>query len=232
MLPRTKIIIACIVILLALIFVDQWRRRTLPEDGKSDMAQEGVQETPAVVSTATSDWKEFTPQSGKFKVMLPALPQHASEAVPLPSGQGMIKYDMYLSQEKDGTTYMISLIQYPDNFDTANTEELLNGVMKEMMSGSANNKLINSEKGVFRQATALDFAIQNSDVFIRSKTFLVSKTLFVLTLIDRNPQGVEELFKKFIDSFTLGEPAKTENKQEVPPAAQPTEPLKNSPAPN
>ena len=215
MLPRTKIVIACIVILIALIVADQWRKRSVDDrDMSSTTTPQGSTATP--VEAAADEWKEFVPQTNKFKVMLPALPQHAAEAVPLPAGQGMIKYDMYLSQEKDGTTYMISLIQYPDAFNTSNPSELLDGVMKEMMSGSSNNKLISSKKENYQGFDALDFAIQNSDWSIRCITFLAGKTLFVLTLIDRTPEGIDEAFKKFINSFKLDQSYTMDQMQQMP----------------
>jgi hypothetical protein len=98
---------------------------------------------------------------------------------------------------------MVSLIQYPNEFDTSNAPELLDSVMKEMMAGNSNNRLSNQQKGLFLGNPSNDFAIQNNDVFIRSKTFLLGKTLYVLTLVDRNSPDLEPLFLKFVDSFQV-----------------------------
>ncbi|HXF28247.1 MAG TPA: hypothetical protein VN457_00225 [Chlamydiales bacterium] len=194
MLPRTKLIVAGVVLLVAVFVLDQWRQRSSSE-------HEPAQEEKTV--EVSEEWKEFQPTTGLFKVKLPALPQHASDAVPLPSGQGLIKYDMYLSQKKNGRTFMVSLIQYPELFDTSSPNELLDGVMKEMMAGNVNNKLKMVQKGEFRTYPAIDFEIQNNDVLLRSKTFLAGKTLFVLTLIDRSEKDLDSEFAKFSDSLLV-----------------------------
>ncbi len=214
MLPRTKVIIACIVMLAALILVDQWRKNPSAEN-TNVATQDSVSEQKAALE-ATSEWKEFSPQNNTFKVMLPALPQHASEEVPFLPGKGLTKYDMYFSQEKDGTTYMISMIQYPNTYNTSKADDILSSAMNEMLAGSANNKLVTHQSGTFLNYPALDFAIQNNDITIRSKTFLIGKTLFVLTLSDRTSALIDDLFKKFTDSFQLGDALKEDTKQELP----------------
>ena len=224
MLPRTKVIIACIVMLAALIVVDQWRKNPSAEDtSASSQGSNASMQKVAVESQSESsgEWKEFSPQNNTFKVMLPALPQHASEAVPFPPGQGLTKYDMYFSQEKDGTTYMISMIQYPDTYNTSKADDVLSSAMNEMLAGSANNKLVTQQNSTFLNCPALDFAIQNNDITIRSKTFLMGKTLFVLTLSDRTSSLVDDLFKKFTDSFQLGDALKGDTKPEIPVPALP-----------
>src|SRR5260221_12663365 len=61
-------------------------------------------------------WKEYQPQSNRFQVRLPALPQHtsASEVAKLGGSKDMVKYDVYLAQAKDHTTFIISTMEYPE----------------------------------------------------------------------------------------------------------------------
>ncbi|MDB6080775.1 MAG: hypothetical protein JWO53_47 [Chlamydiia bacterium] len=199
MLPRTKLIVYAVVIFLAVIALDQWRKHS--SDAESI---EGKESAEKITALDQSEWKEFTPSNDKFKVMLPVLPHHASDTVPLTSGQGSVTYDMYLSQERDGTTCMISLIQYPNDFDTSKPGDMLDNVMNQLMAGNPSNRLRNVQKGLFHNVQALDFSIENNGVFVRSKTFLAGKTLFVLTLVDRNSSSIEEQFKTFSDSFEFG----------------------------
>jgi hypothetical protein len=176
------------------------------------------------VAVSTLDWKEFNPNNGKFTVFLPTLPQHASDAVPLPSGLGFIKYDMYLSQERDGTVFMISMIQYPNDYDTANAQMLLENVMKELMGGNVHNKLKTSQKGMYKDLPCLDFLIENNEILIRSKAFIMSKTLFVLTLIDKTPADVEEHFKRYFEAFHLSETNPAQMSVQLPGEMQQVQP--------
>lgn len=193
MLPKTKVIVYGILVILCLFVLDIFRRSR-------------HETTPPPESLLITDyqWREFRESSGKFKALLPSLPQHAAEVVPLPSGEGVIRYDMFLSQEKDGTTFMISQIQYPRDFDTNNPNHLLEGVMSEMLNGNTNNALKSRETAIVNGCPGLDFVIENSDVVIRSRTFLLEKTLYVLTVIDRKSIETKAVFKKFTDSFELG----------------------------
>jgi hypothetical protein len=155
----------------------------------------------------TEEWKEYIPNNSKFTTMLPSLPQHASDAVPLPSSPGFIKYDMYMTQEKDGTTFMISMIQYPNEFDTSRPTDILDSVQKELLAGNPHSKLRYSTRSMFQEYPAIDFIIDNHELAIRCKAFLVEKTLYVLTLIDRTPLDVEEHFGKYVEPFHLVKPA-------------------------
>jgi hypothetical protein len=229
MLPRTKIIVAAIIIFLGLIVLDQVRRHSHSDEEDESLTAHHQEE--AVKKSKETEWKEFNSSIGMFKVMLPALPQHASEVVPLPAGEGFIKYDMYLSQAKEGATFMISLIQYPEKFKASDPFELLEDVMKEMMSANGNNKLKESQQGQFKQFPSLDFSIKNNNVSIRSKTFLVGKTLFVLTAIDRDTMRLEEEFKKFTDSFEFGESILNEVKSGELKSAEPKVPADASEKP-
>lgn len=194
MLPRTKLLL--VAILLCVIAIGFGLQK---ERGNEEAAVHAIeQQTEQVLA---SEWKEFQSAHNKFAVLLPSLPQHASDVSPMPQGQGSMKYDMYLAQEKTGSSFMISLIQYPEAHDLGNTAELLDGVMKEMMKGNPHNKLKLVEKSLFQNDPALDFVIQNNAVYIHSKAFLHGKTLVVLTAIDRDPQALDTKFLKFANSF-------------------------------
>ena len=204
MLSRTKVAVCGAVILLLAVAYDFNNKETTVRFA----AEQQVVPPPVAGDT----WKKFTSVNNEFSVLLPTLPQHVQEKVTLPNGKGAIEYHMYLSQEKDGTTLMISMIQYPQAFDTSKPDLLLENVMKEMASGSTTNELQNVEKGAFQSFPALDFSIENKDFSLRCKAFLHNKTLYVLSVIDRTAAGdINAVFDKFMNSFELlnGEPPAT-----------------------
>lgn len=120
---------------------------------------------------AMMDWKEFRPTQGDFIVSLPQLPQHASEIMPLAAGQGVIKYDMFLSVPQESINFMISMIQYPNDFAMANPEEFLDNVVKGVVKAHANNKLVKEEKGLFLNNSSRDFEVCNNGVCWKSRVF-------------------------------------------------------------
>src|ERR1700722_19749969 len=50
-------------------------------------------------------WHEFTAPTGKFKVLFPTLPQHATENVDDPKTNEKHKYDIFVSEKEDGTIF-------------------------------------------------------------------------------------------------------------------------------
>lgn len=148
-------------------------------------------------------WAKYSAPDGSFDVLFPSVPQHVSEVAALPNDSKSVKYDIYIAQEKDGSTFMVSSIQYPLPFDASNQDTVLEGVMKEMVSGNPTNVLQKTDKGQFLNFPALDFSIQNSDFSVQSKAILANKTLYVLTVMDRDPAALEKDFGTFIGSLVL-----------------------------
>ncbi len=151
------------------------------------------------------DWKEYVSVKPAFKVLLPTTPQHAEESVPLPAAQGMMKYDLYLSQSKSGATFMISVIEYPEGYDMSNQQSLLEGVQKEMLMGNEKNKLVDSSQGMFQSSLALDFMLESPEIVTKSKAFIHGRRLYVLTVVDRVKGHLLSHFNKFTGTFEIND---------------------------
>jgi len=152
---------------------------------------------------AFEQWREFVSAIGKFKVMLPSVPQHASEDLPVPDSEFVLKYEMYVSEEGDGTTFMISLIKYPDGIDTSKPENMLENVMNEMISVNPSNRLRSMSFFDLDNHKALDFSIASPEIVVNSRAFIVEKILYLLTVIDKVNKEDSEEYQYFIDSFQL-----------------------------
>ncbi|MBS0655424.1 MAG: hypothetical protein JSR46_06595 [Verrucomicrobia bacterium] len=163
----------------------------------------GSQPAATSLHPAKSSWVAYDSPSGDFSVRFPSPPQHVSEVSALPNDSKMVKYDIYLAQEKDGSTFMISRIQYPTKFDEAHHDTVLEGVMKEMVGGNPTNVLVKTTKGTFLNNPSLDFSIKNSDFSVHSRAMICDTVLYVLTVMDRDPNFIEQDFKAFEDSFVL-----------------------------
>ncbi len=205
MFSKTRLIIAGVIVLLLVVVFDQIRRQPGPDEEMQNDATQSIVVDKKTQQHAVKEWKEFHAPLGAFQVLLPALPQHAQESVALPSGRGLITYEMYLAQDGDGSAYMISLVQYPQGFDTSNARELLQGVKQEMVQANPKNILKEDRSGQFQLYPALDFLIENNGIYIRSTCFLAGKTLYVLTMIDSSLSSLPPRFEKFAQSFKIGD---------------------------
>jgi len=210
MLTRKQWIIVGSLLLVAIIAYDLTTKSSPKETPESNEMQLGI--TPN-----KSAWKTYHPQNGRFEVLFPTLPQHVAENHP--SGVDYTKYDVYLAQERDGTVYLVSMTQYPQSYDTGNGEELLDGVVKGALGANIKNQLVHSEKTTYFNLPALEFHIKNGVFSTRGKAILSDKTLFVITVMGRDPTRLTSDYATFVNSFEIKDGFQT-------PAAEPQSPAK------
>lgn len=192
MLSKKQWLVVGVLALIAILAYDQTRGRT-----KKDALfnSSGVK-----VDEATShEWKLFHPQNEKFQVLLPALPQYISEVHT--NANLKVKYEVYAVQQQNGTSYIITMMTYPQNYDTSKPDELLEGVMRDMVGAKSQNELLNSDKNLVANSPALDFKVKNNDFTMKSRAVLAGKTIYVLTAMEKQPATLDADFSKFADSF-------------------------------
>lgn len=158
-------------------------------------------------------WEEYTPTSGRFTVFLPGIPQYVRDVVDIPDTKLKRYYEVYASEEKDSTVYMISVITYPKEFDTKNPEELLDGIIREFSASRPDNKLGNVEKNHQEIPPNSDFTIENGEFTIKGHALVKDQTMIVLSCIAPKDLFNEKEYEMFIKSFKL---LNTNNSPEKP----------------
>jgi len=158
-----------------------------------------------------ADWRLFEPASKDFKVDLPAIPQSAKQTVVIPNTDKKRRYEMYASEKMNGSLFMVNLITYPNDIDTSNHEEIIRGMMDELMLGNPDNHLANFEKTEFKNHEAFNFNIQNEQYDIQGKAFMVEKVLYLLFYASHQGNFNKADFQHFLDSFSLN-PVSLNNK--------------------
>lgn len=150
-----------------------------------------------------ASWREFSPESGSFQVLFPAVPQFAKEAVNIPNTDKKRRYEMYASETVNGTVFMVSVITYPQDYDTTNQTQTIESVIDELVVSDPANHLLESRQAVFLAFPAMDFHMVNKEFDIEGKSFMDGKTVYVLTYVARNNDYNREDYDHFIHSFHL-----------------------------
>lgn len=170
------------------------------------------------------NWHEFTPPNGKFKVLLPTLPQHANEKLEDPKTKEPRQYEMYVSEKDNGTIFMISMITMLDNKNAQINEDILKKVINDLLATNPDSKVKKMDMGSYREHPAMDFSIENGPVNIDGKAFIMGNTLFLLTSAAKHENYQHQEFDFFINSFQLnesnGQNKKSENHVNEPSAPQ------------
>ncbi len=183
------------------------------------------EENPSHMAAQTHEksvWKLFKPQNSRFEVLLPSIPQHVAEAHP--NGNDFTKYDVYLSQDKDGNVFMISLTEYPPQYEMGSVDDVLEAVKNGALGANSKNQIKNVEKSTYLNLPSMDFFIESSDSAIRSKAIVDNKTLIVLTAMNRDPARLEKDYNTFVGSFVLkpqGNAVHTQTHEETHPNQEP-----------
>ncbi|WP_075882489.1 hypothetical protein [Candidatus Protochlamydia sp. W-9] len=150
-----------------------------------------------------AEWREFTSESGDFKVLFPSMPQYAKEAVNVPNTDVKRRYAMYAAEKINGTVFMISVITYPQDFNTNNKNTIVRSVIDELIASDPANHLLEQRDAIFQEQSAIDFHLVNKEFDIEGKSFMIDKTVYVLTYVARNRDYDIADYKHFIESFRL-----------------------------
>lgn len=172
------------------------------QDEKNLSAPETKQQA-APDDSEFQNWHEFTAPSGDFKVLLPALPQHAAETLNDPKTKESRQYDMYVSEKANGSIFMISMIRLLGEVPEKLDENMLPTVINDMMAASPKSKLKAMQMGRFKDYPAIEFSFENEQVSVDGKAFIAGSTLFLLTSVAKQNDRQPQEFNFFTNSFQL-----------------------------
>lgn len=150
------------------------------------------------------DWHEFKAQNGKFKVMFPVLPQHATENKIDPKTKHVRKYDMYVSEKNNGTIFMVNLITFEESSnEMQDKEKLLKQTIDDLAASNPKNKITQMNVGAYHNQKALSFTIENPDLIMDGKAFIHDHTLYLLSVIAQVLHYDQKEANFFLNSFLL-----------------------------
>lgn len=150
------------------------------------------------------DWHAFSSPDQTFQVMFPTLPQHAKETVKDKKNGDERKYEMYVSEKEDGTMFMISTITFKKlKNDPVEDQKLLSEMMNDMVASNPKNVLQKSKEGDYKGHRTLEYTINNNELSIEVKSFLVKDRMYVMSRIAKLSNYNAEEYNFFINSFDL-----------------------------
>lgn len=195
---RSVIMLGILVIAVAIIWVFLFQKN------KGEMKTEGgTVPSKEALEGNYHDWHVFEAPSGNFSVMVPTLPQHATEKLVDPESKESRKYDMYVSERPDGSVFMINTITFPEGNVTKIDDQIAQSVVSDMLASNPQNKLNSMQLVDYNNTKALDFSIKNDQYYIDGKVFLIDQTLYVLAFLAKHDSYNPKEFDFFAKSFKL-----------------------------
>lgn len=154
-------------------------------------------------SVDSSRWQDFVSTGGKYRISFPSYPQHVSETLNLQNGKLSIKYDAYIAEQGVEALYMVLIAQYPKTHVRPNPEAGLKAFLNGILAHGENSELIQVEWQQFQGCSAVDFLINNHDIFLRGRAVMVENNLYLIAMESHKNAFKVENFNYFIETFQL-----------------------------
>jgi len=148
------------------------------------------------------DWVPFSSQSGGFDVEFPVVPQHFNENKADNQGT-LLNYDMYVAQSVENTTYLISLITFPNKAFLGNPEQMMETTIHELATATPSGRLVEQHKISYLNQVTVEFQFETDTQETRGRIFIIDRTLYLLTAIFEKGQYKNEDYSYFVNSFQL-----------------------------
>ncbi len=168
-------------------------------------AQNASLQVPAYLEKVTNDsWQVYEPKSRSFKILFPKVPpQHVATSQAFENSKERIIYNVYSSIGSDATTYMLSIVQYPPSFDISSPKSILQTTLQQMTQGSLHNTIVGQKSVAIGNCPAIEFDLQNVEFATLGRAMMNGSTLYVLTVMNRDRNHLEENYRQFVDSFEI-----------------------------
>lgn len=156
-------------------------------------------------------WREFSSQSGRFKVLLPALPQHVTDSVTDPETKEVRLHDTYVSADPQGLGFMISAIHLPKPVEPQKIESKLKEIVSDILARNKDNQLLKMNFEGPQNNRSLNFVLTNGDINVEGKVFVHDNVFYVLSMVNRADSFNQSEFDFFINSFDIQKESQTPN---------------------
>lgn len=148
-------------------------------------------------------WMDYTACDGKFRVLLPQVPEEESKVLPVPSQNKTLNYNELTSHQTKKVYYSISYIQLPNKWRMAGANRLLQGALDLIIEHIPGAKLLHKNMTNYRNYRAIDFHFSQGDEDVQGRLILVGMTLYRLTVV-YPPDLAHQLQKtEFLNSFEI-----------------------------
>lgn len=168
----------------------------------SGMSEAGVNGSSAETVSSEVQWKGFTSDVGKFKMLLPVEPIYETQDLQVAGSDSPAKAHFYVAEVDKETAFIVNFVAYPVP-NIANPEELLQTQLKGMVESAEGNELISSGSANFQGYKTLDFLLKTTEgLYMRGRSFVAGKTMYQL-IESYEGQFNEDDYNRFISSFEL-----------------------------
>lgn len=156
-------------------------------------------------SSQPTPWVTIAFENPSIHVQFPVPPRHRVEQVALSGSVEPVPQGIFTAQGRDGVSYSLSVITYPEEALPAQQDILLRSELSRLVPGAA---LTSFELASVSGMDARDFVMQNNaeGTYIQGRIIRKDATLFALSVIYTSGYFPSAEYEYFIRSFTYDTP--------------------------
>ena len=147
----------------------------------------------------------YTSENHHFTAGFPVVPHHVSGGNADEKTGDTIGYEVFVAKSRLGTTYMLSIVSYPESFDVRLPQKVLKNALDEIVAGDGKNVVKTSCFSTYQGFPSLDYVVENPLAEVKGKAVLKGHTLYVISVAHENKGALEQHFEKFLSSFSFSE---------------------------
>jgi len=150
-------------------------------------------------------WREFSPASGKFKVMFPSIPQNTSDSILDKRLNQLLEYNTFIATEENGPVVVVTTITYPKEIEGKHVEETLRGLVDDMLVRNKKNTLEYANLETLSSHPSLDFSLMSGELSIVGKIIVHKNMVYILTMANELTMFNSDELNFFLNSFILND---------------------------
>lgn len=171
-----------------------------------ELSSSGVSVSPVnknIKEDVLAGWRDFHTVVGKCSLKFPVAPEHFSEKMKSPGGEGYeVHYDAYISAHEQKSVYMLLIAEYPQELASAPAQISLDGFLNGLLSNNPSNQLLYADFLLVEGGhQALDFFIRTGGVYCKGRAIMHKNQLYLLAMECEVQNYNERVYNYFLSSF-------------------------------
>ncbi len=155
-------------------------------------------------SQSQNQWQEFSSTIGQFTVLLPSYPTYEPKDYQKGVNASADYHQDLYSAKGNGVSFSVEKLTFSNAVDfSSNSKVILEALVNALLQKSGDNKIISSEFTNYQGNEAIDFLVQNNNVYIKGRIILSGQNIYRLLALYESENLSSADYDKFVNSFEL-----------------------------
>ncbi len=158
----------------------------------------------ASISNTQTQWQDFSSTIGQFTVQFPSYPTYEPKDYQKGVNASADYHQDLYTAKGNGVSYSAEKLTFTNAVDlSSNSRVILEALVNALLQKSGDNKIISSEFTNYQGNEAIDFLVQNNNVYIKGRIILSGQNIYRLLAIYESGNLNGSDYDRFVSSFQI-----------------------------